>query len=253
MCLNLIDNTLVSDGTVTCWKVFEYDIHQNKLTSPFYHFPLEPECYADEDRALYKAKRDLSMIKDRVEDSSNELLMLLESERNKPSLRFDPDSDESVFDKIFSENEIDLIFNKTAQIADSCEYGFVHSYLTKNIAIQEVENYYSYVHPTILIKCTVPNGEIYHTGGFDSDRRMKCIATKCLKLESVEMFSLSRWMLKAEDICKQPGYVGERTLQKDMEWLDETFDKVVMSERGTLTFNEATGITALDYDINNDY
>lgn len=238
MCLNYIKESVVSDGTVVCWKAFEYDFKQDVFRSPFYQCRLQPECYADKNRRLYEAQRDIYVLEDDIIESA-EMCKLLNGK---------------TINSEFSQNEIDLFFDSLVKINDSCEGGFVHAYRTKEIGEKELCNYYAYSHinPTLLVKCIIPKGEMYHVGVFDSDYDIESIATKSLMLDSVESVAMcvpDFYHLNGKDICMQAGYKGKRTLGKDMEKLNGLFAGMRISGLGSFLFAEESNIVTVSYNI----
>lgn len=238
MCLNYIKESVVSDGTVACWKVFEYDFKQAIFKSPFYHCRLQPACYADKNRRLYEAQRDIYVLEDNIIESA-EMCKLLNGK---------------TINSEFSQNEIDLLFDCSVKIIDSCEGGFVHAYRTKEIGEKELCNYYAWTHmnPALLVKCIIPEGEMYHVGIFDSDYDVESIATKSLMLSSVESVAMcvpDFYHFNGKDICMQAGYKGKRTLGKDMEKLNGLFAGMHISGLGSFLFTEESNVVTVQYNI----
>jgi hypothetical protein len=238
MCLNYIKESAVSDGTVACWKVFEYDFKRAVFRSPFYHCRLQPECYADKNRRLYEAQRDIYVLEDVIIESA-EMCKLLNGK---------------TINSEFSQNEIDLFFDSSVKISDSCEGGFVHAYHTKEIGEKELCNYYAQAHvnPALLVKCIIPEGKMYHVGAFDSDYNVESIATKCLMLDSVESVAMcvpDFYHFNGKNICRQAGYKEERTLGKDMETLNRLFAGMHISGYGSFLFTGESNTITVQYNI----
>ena len=213
MCLNYIRDTKVSDGTVECWKVFVYKPEDGIFTSPFMHMELVPIHYRDEVRVPYTAERTADML-------SYGLLEALDEEHGE-IIR-----GRGRFSK-FTNEELDFIFKESVVFEDSCEGGFVHAYTNLNEALKELRCYYSNsVDNSILVKCTIPEGEEYYLGQFDGDN-IDALATRKVMLSSVvKLYSqrLDFHMFDASELCLQKDYHGERSLQKDMEYIQRMIE-----------------------------
>lgn len=215
MCLNYIRDTRVSDGTVECWKVFVYKSEDGIFTSPFRHMALVPIHYRDEARVPYTAERTPDMLTFGLYEALNED----HGEIIRGRGRFSE----------FTNDELDFIFKESVLFHDSCEGGFVHAYTNLDEALKELRWYYANSFDTsILVKCTIPEGEEYYLGQFDGDN-IDALATRKLMLSSVvRLYSqhLDFHMFDASELCLQKDYPGERSLQKDMEYIQQMIENI---------------------------
>lgn len=220
MCLNYIRDTRVSDGTVECWKVFVYKPEDGIFTSPFRHMALVPIHYRDEARVPYTAERTPDMLTFGLYEALNED----HGEIIRGRGRFSE----------FTNDEMDFIFKESVLFNDSCEGGFVHAYTNLDEALKELRCYYANSFDTsILVKCTIPEGEEYYLGQFDGDN-IDALATRKVLLSSVvelysqhlyfHVFGASKHVFGASELCLQKDYPGERSLQKDMEYIRQMIE-----------------------------
>lgn len=214
MCLNYIRDTRVSDGTVECWKVFVYN-PKNGFASPFRHMELKRIHYRDEGRVPYTAERTPDMLTFGLYEALNEDHGEIIRGRGRLSK--------------FTDDELDFIFKESVPFNDSCEGGFVHAYTNLDEALRELRCYYAdSADNSVLVKCTIPEGEEYYLGQFDGDY-IDALATKKVMLSSVVKLHsrhLNLHMFDASELCLQKDYHGERSLQKDMEYIQRMIENV---------------------------
>lgn len=88
---------------------------------------------------------------------------------------------------------------------DKIGNGFVHGYADKRSALKDLYRFYtSKFTAAALVKCRIPEGEVYYDGDFDNDETVRVRATRAVTVERVEEMYVDR--MTEEDHEKYGAY-----------------------------------------------
>lgn len=152
MCLKNISSKSKSDGSAVMYKVFIHTVAREDSEKAFLVSPFEYTPLTDD------------ILGGKAEYAADRRCL--------------PES-------LFDETSVML----RGKISD----GFVHGYADKRSALKDLYRFYATKFAAAaLIKCRIPEGEVYYDGDFDNDETVRVRATRAVTVERIEEMYVDR-------------------------------------------------------------